>query len=157
MTLIQALKKKQVSTPTGAKKKRVVGDEDTPPTDKRQKIPKEANVCLRNIMLQFFGKQDGLGDICNPGCTFSHTPVGQFNQATFDKALRNGTSIFGDIFVTGGWEKKLEEAYGGTHTNGRQRPLLTPKGDKVTLKPPAVGGGRGGGRGGARGRGRGNA
>ena len=155
MTLVQALKKKQVSTPTGAKKRRVVGEEDTP-SEKRQKLPKEANVCLRNIMLQFFGKQDGLGDICNPGCAFSHTPVGQFNQATFDKAMRNGTSIFGDIFATGGWGKKLEDAYGGTHTNGRQRPILTPKGDKITPKSPAIGGGRGGGRGG-RGRGRGNA
>ena len=156
MSLVQALKKKQVSTPTGPKKKRIVGEEDTPP-EKRPKLPKDGNVCLRNIMLQFFGKQDGLGDLCNPGCTFSHTPVGQFNQSTFEKALRNGTSLFGDIFGTGGWEKKLEDAYGGTHTNGRQRPLLTPKGEKITPKIPAPGGGRAGGRGGGRGRGRGNA
>jgi hypothetical protein len=155
MTMIQALKKKQVLTPTSAKKKRIVGEEDTPPDTKRTKFPKDINVCLRNVMLQFFGKQEGLGDLCNPGCAFSHIPVGQFNQQTFDKALRNGTSIFGDIFIAGGWEKKLEDAYGGTHTSGRQRPLLTPRGDKIIPKAPVPGGGRGGGRGGGgRGRGR---
>jgi len=157
INLVQALKKKQAATPTSiSKRKKIVGGEEGTPPEKRPKLPKDSNVCLRNVMLQFFGKQDGLGDICNPGCPFSHIPVGQFNQQTFDKALRNGTSIFGDIFVTGGWEKKLEDAYGGTQTSGRQRPLLTPKGDKITPKAFTPGGGRGGGRGGSgRGRGRG--
>jgi hypothetical protein len=112
--------------------------------------------CLRNIMLQFFGKQAGLGDVCPSSCFFNHDLVSQINQTDFDKAVAAGPNLFGPIFSTNGCEKKLRTAYGGLDNNGFQHPLLTPEGEQVQAK--AHQGGRGpnpNGRGRGRGRGRG--
>ena len=113
--------------------------------------------CLRNIMLQFFGKQAGLGDVCPSSCFFNHDPVGHINQTDFDKAVAADPNLFGPIFSTNGCEKKLRTAFGGLDNNGFQHPLLTPEGEQVQAKAPQGGrgpnpSGRGRGRGRARGR-----
>jgi hypothetical protein len=150
---LENLKKKGPAIVTPAKKKNKAhqdGDSGDEPLAKNAKTLGDS-VCLRNVMLQFFGKREGLGDVCEAGCNFKHTPVNQITPALLDKAARVGSSIFGEVFTTGGWKKKLEDAYGGTATNNRQRPLMTPTGTLIEYKPSS-----GGGRGGGRGRGRGN-
>jgi len=141
--------KKKPAVVSPPKNKKVKHDEDDDgPARKLAKTGKEDMVCIRNIMLQFFGKEAGLGDICNPGCLYRHIPVGQFNQATFRKAVASGALLFGQPFIDGGWKKRLEDAFSGALSNNRQQPLYTPHGNPITPKP-AIGGGRGGrGRGG---------
>jgi hypothetical protein len=111
--------------------------------------------CLKNIMLQFFGKQAGLGDTCPPSCIFRHDPVSNISVTEFERAVSSGPNIFGTIFKTNGCLAKLRTAFGGEDNNGRQHPLLTPEGNQVQARAPQ--GGRGpipGGRGRGRGRGR---
>ena len=151
---IEKLKKKTTVIVTPPKKKKAQKAEDSEDEPQAKSPRSQDSVCLRNVMLQFFGKRDGLGDECDESCFFRHTPVNQITQAQLDKATKVGTAIFGEAFTTGGWKKKLEDAYGGTATNNRQRPLMTPSGTLIEYKPS--GGGRGGGRGRGRGRGRGN-
>jgi hypothetical protein len=116
----------------------------------------ESQVCLKNMMLQFFGRQPGLGELCPPPCPFKHEPVGNINQPMFDKAVSAGPNLFGPIFQTGNWEKKLKTAFGGLDNNGRQHPILNPTGNPIKPRGYQGAGGRGGGRiQGGRGRGRG--
>jgi hypothetical protein len=116
----------------------------------------DSQVCLKNMMLQFFGRQPGLGELCPSPCPFKHESVGSINQTMFDKAVSAGLNLFGPIFQTGNWEKKLKTAFGGLDNNGHQHPILSPTGNPIKPRGYQGTGGRGGGRlQGGRGRGRG--
>jgi len=75
----------------------------------------DESVCLRNIILQFFGNDiDSLGDLCFEGCIFKHIPVSNLKRSSFEKALQAGPALFGETFVADGWAEKLSEAYGSS-------------------------------------------
>jgi hypothetical protein len=124
------------------------------PPLKFQRTEEGQGVCLKNMMLQFFGRQPGLGELCPPSCPFKHESVGITTQTFFDKAIGAGPNVFGPMFKSGNWENKLRTAYGGTDNNGHQHPILNSDGSQT--KPRGYQGtqGRGGGRGRGRGRGR---
>ena len=126
------LEKLNVGTPTKVALEKKDGDSDGsgnrhPRDDEDDAIPaenyepqkkkpkKDEGVCLRNIILQWFGDDmDSIGDMCSEECAFKHIPVSNIKRSSFEKALQAGPALFGETFVNDSWADKLSEAYGSS-------------------------------------------